>query len=110
MMWQTFSNHKEKDNNTDMRTLSPYRTSPKWAIESAFLEIYLLLAHRIKGLGWSLQEFWECDTWTISKLYCRELDLIDEEEAKMNESEDEKHDSEEMKDLMVEMYGNDGKV
>ena len=104
-MWLTFLNRKEKDK-ADVKILSPYRTSPKWAIESAFIEIYSLLAHRIKGLGWSLREFWETDTWTTSKLYCMELDLIDKEEEKMNESEDEKHDSEEMKDLMVEMYGN----
>ena len=107
MMLLTFLNRKENNSDVNVKTLSPYRTSPKWAIESAFIEIYSLLAHRIKGLGWSLQEFWECDTWTTSKLYCMELDLIDEEEAKMNESEDEKHDSEEMKDLMTEMYGND---
>ena len=60
--------------------LSPYSTSPKWAIESAFIEIYFLLAHRIKGLGWSLKDFWACDTWTTSKLYCMELNLIAEEE------------------------------
>ena len=88
-------------------TLSPYRTSPTWAIESFFIEVYSLLAHRIKGLGWSLREFWECDTWTTSKLYCMELDLIDEEERQLNQSEDEKMDSEEMRDLMAEMYGDE---
>lgn len=107
MMWLTFLNRREhqENNNHSGTTLSPYRTSPKWAIESFFIEVYSLLAHRIKGLGWSLRDFWECDTWTTSKLYCMELDLIDEEEEKLNESDDEKHDSREMKDLMEEMYG-----
>lgn len=86
-------------------TLSPYNTSPTWAIESVFIDIYFLLAHRIKGLGWSLTDFWSCDTWTTSKLYCMELNLIEEEEKHFNENEDDKHDSEEMKDLYAEMYG-----
>lgn len=108
MMFLTFSNHKNKsENNSDENiTLSPYKSSPTWAIESFFIEVYSLLAHRIKGLGWSLREFWETDTWTTSKLYCMELDLIEEEERQFNNSSnDEKHDSEEMKDLYMEMYG-----
>lgn len=109
-MWLTFSNPKKKiENNSNEQTLSPYRKSPTWAIESFFIEIYSLLAHRIKGLGWSLSDFWQCDTWTTSKLYCMELDLIDEEERIMNNSSnsDEVHDSEEMADLYAEMWGED---
>lgn len=74
-------------------------------IESIFIDIYFLLAHRVKGLGWSLKDFWECDTWTTAKLYCMELNLIAEEERKLNESKDEANDSEEMRDLYEEMYG-----
>lgn len=85
--------------------LSPYQSSPKWAIESFFLDIYFLLAHRIKGLGWSLGDFWQCDTWTTSKLYCMELNLIDEEEKELNKGKDESEDSDEMVDLYEEMYG-----
>ena len=91
--------------NDDVK-LSPYTTSQVWAIESFFIEVYFLLAHRIKGLGWSLTDFWACDTWTTSKLYCMELDVIEEEENAMNEgkSNDEIHDSDEVKDLMEEMF------
>ena len=74
-------------------------------IESIFIDIYFLLAHRVKGLGWSLEDFWKCDTWTTSKLYCMELNLIAEEERKLNEGKDEANDSEEMRDLYEEMYG-----
>lgn len=74
-------------------------------LESFFIDVYFLLAHRIKGLGWSLKEFMECDTWTTSKLYCMELDVIAEEEKALNENNDEINDSDEVKDLMVEMYG-----
>lgn len=84
---------------------SPYKSSPSWAIESAFLDIYFLLAHRIKGLGWSLSDFWACDTWTTSKLYCMEVNLIDEEERELNKDKEESQDSDEMKDLYEEMYG-----
>lgn len=76
----------------------------KWAVESFFIEIYSLLAHRIKGLGWSLTDFWQCDTWTTSKLYCMELELIEEEDKQLNSNKDEIHDSEEMKELYAEMY------
>lgn len=76
-----------------------------WAIESFFIEIYSLLAHRIKGLGWSLSDFWQCDTWTTSKLYCMELELIDEEDKQLNSNKDEANDSEDMKDIYAEMYG-----
>lgn len=84
--------------------LSPYRTSPVWAIESFMLDIYFLLAHRIKGLGWSLSDFWSCDTWTTSKLYCMELNIIDEEEKELKKGTDEEHDSDDVKDLMDEMF------
>ena len=102
-MWKPFLK-RENNTNEDLK-LSPYNTSPTWAIESFFIDIYFLLAHRIKGLGWSLSDFWACDTWTTSKLYCMELNVIDEEEKSLNENHDEERDSDEMKDLMVEMYG-----
>jgi len=92
-------------NSFDDVVLSPYQTSPTWAIESFFIDIYFLLAHRIKGLGWSLADFWACDTWTTSKLYCMELDLIAEEEKELNNDKEEIHDDEEVVDLMKEMYG-----
>lgn len=108
MMFLTFSIRKKnlEDNKNDL-TLSPYKSSPTWAVESFFIEVYSLLAHRIKGLGWSLSEFWQCDTWTTSKLYCMELDLIDEENRQLNESEDDKQDSSDMRDMYSEMYGDE---
>jgi len=82
-------------------------TSPLWAVQSSLLEIYLLLVHRIQGLGWSLNDFWEADTWITSKLYCRELDLIVEEDKKLNGDKEEYHDDENVVDLFEEMYGID---
>lgn len=55
----------------------------------------------------SLRDFWEWDTWTTSKMYCMELDLIDAEEEAMNDDTDSKQDSEDMKDLYEEMWGED---
>ena len=94
----------DKQSNDNV-TLSPYQSSSVWAIESFFIEVYFLLAHRIKGLGWSLEEFWSCDTWTTSKLYCMESNLMDKEEQEINGDKEEIQDSDEMKDLYVEMYG-----
>ena len=104
----TFSNHKKtSEDNTEELTPSPYRTSPTWAMESFFIDVYALLVHRIKGLGLSLSDFWQWDTWTTSKMYCMELELIAEEEKTLNDDEDSKQDSEEMKDLYEEMWGED---
>ena len=104
----TFSNPKKtSEDNTEELTPSPYRTSPTWAMESFFIDVYALLVHRIKGLGLSLSDFWQWDTWTTSKMYCMELELIAEEEKTLNDDEDSKQDSEEMKDLYEEMWGED---
>lgn len=43
------------------------------------LSIYLTLVHRIEGIGLSLNDFWEMDTWTTSMFYLTELALIEEE-------------------------------
>ena len=95
--------NQETDNDST-QTLSPYKSSSTWVVESFFIDIYFLLAHRIKGLGWSLPEFWQTDTWTTSKLYCMEIALIDEENRQLNESEDDRQDSSEMRDLYEEMF------
>ena len=78
-----------------------------WAMESFFIEIYSLLVHRIKGLGLSLSEFWQWDTWTTSKMYCMELELIDAEEKELNKDKEEYNDDEEMVDLYEEMFGDE---
>ena len=80
-------------------------TSRAWLIESTLLDIYSLLVHRIEGLGWSLCDFWKADTWTTSKLYLMELDLIDEEEKANGKSRPEDENSEEAEDMMGEMFG-----
>lgn len=54
-----------------------------------------------------MSDFWECDTWTTSKLYCMELDLIEDEERELNKGKDEEHDSKDMVDLYSEMYGDE---
>lgn len=79
-------------------------TSKVWAIESFFIEIYSLLAHRVKGLGWSLSEFYEVDTWTTSKLYCIELEVIAEEEKAYGKSRPEEHNNPDVEDLYEEMF------
>lgn len=82
------------------------QTSNTWAIESFFIEIYSLLAHRIKGLGWSLKDFYECDTWTTSKLYCMELDLIEEEDRELKKSKNDPtaENDAEVNELAEEMF------
>lgn len=107
MMFPTFLTHREnlETHNNGNEAPSPYKSSMTWAMESFFIEIYSLLVHRIKGLGLSLNDFWQWDTWTTSKMYCMEMDLIDAEERELNKDTDSANDSEEMTDLYEEMWG-----
>ena len=81
-MQKSFAKDKNNDDEEEI-TPNPMNTSRAWLIESTLLDIYSLLVHRIEGLGWSLCDFWKADTWTTSKLYLMELDLIDEEEKEI---------------------------
>lgn len=96
------------DNTTDeVKPLTPMESDYVWHIEQFMLEIYLLLVHRVKGIGLSLNDFWEMDTWTLSMLYLAELDIIDEENKKSgNKDSYEKsiHNNPEMEDLFEEMF------
>lgn len=79
-------------------------TSRAWLIEDSLLDIYFLLAHRIKGLGWSLRDFWEADTWTTSKFYLMEIAIIEEEEKELNKDKPESQNSDEVNELYEEMF------
>lgn len=87
---KSFANVKKKQEHNSDVVPNPMNTSRVWAIENLLLEIYSLLAHRIKGLGWSLNDFWEADTWTTSKLYLMEVALIESEEQEMDDKKDKK--------------------
>ena len=84
-------------------------TNKVWAIEQLMLEIYMLLTHRIPGLGLSLNDFWEMDTWTTSKLYCMEMEIIKEEEKELNggKSKPEEFNDSKTEDLYLEMFGDE---
>ena len=72
------------------------------------LEEYFLLVRRIQGIGLSLKDYWEMDTWTTSKLLSLEREIMKEEEKAYN-SENKEYierpdgNSEEMNDLVDEM-------
>lgn len=100
-------NNSKTENNDEEIRLTPMNTSMAWAIEQGLLEMYFLLAHRIKGLGWSLDDFWKADTWTTSKLYCMELDVIDEENRELNKDKPESQNNPEVEDLYEEMFNED---
>jgi len=77
-----------------------------WAIESFFIEIYSVLVHRIKGIGWTIDDFMKMDTWVTSKLYCMELDLIDQEEKELNKDKNDPtlQNNPEVEELYEEMF------
>lgn len=79
-----------------------------WIIEEAQLEEYFLLVRRIQGIGLSVDQYWEMDTWTTSKLLRMEEAIIEVEQReynKFNNVYEERPDgnSEEMNDLVDEM-------
>lgn len=72
------------------------------------LEEYFLLVRRIQGIGLSIEDYWELDTWTTAKLLSLEKAIMEEEQKeynKQNKVYEERPDgnSEEMNDLVDEM-------
>lgn len=51
------------------------------------LEDYFLLVRRISGLGLSISDYWELDTWTTAKLLGMERSIIEKEQESMDKSE-----------------------
>ena len=79
-----------------------------WVIEEVMLEEYFLLVRRIQGIGLSIDDYWQLDTWTTAKLLSMEREIIEEEQKeynKQNKVYEERPDgnSEEMNDLVDEM-------
>ena len=78
-----------------------------WVIEEAMLEEYFLLVRRIQGIGLSVEDYWQLDTWTTAKLLSMEKRIIEEEQKAYSDKEEyvERPDgnSEEMNRLMDEM-------
>ena len=58
-----------------------------WGVEQFMLSIYLMLVHRVEGIGLSLDDFWEMDTWTTSFFYLSELAIIEEEQRSAKQYE-----------------------
>lgn len=72
------------------------------------LEEYFLLVRRIQGIGLSVKDYWEMDTWTTAKLLDMEKKIIEEEQKEYNKDKNEyverpAGNSEEMNELMDEM-------
>lgn len=82
-----------------------------WGLEQNMIGIYLTLIHRINGIGLSLNDFWEMDTWTTSLIYQTELKLIEKEEKtqhKSNVNPEEKNNPQVTK-LYEEMFVDESK-
>jgi hypothetical protein len=71
------------------------------------IEEYFLLVRRIQGIGLSIKDYWELDTWTTAKLLDMERTIMEEEAKAYNDKEEyvERPDgnSEEMNNLVDEM-------
>ena len=72
------------------------------------LEEYFLLVRRIQGIGLSVKDYWDLDTWTTSKLLRMEEKIIEEEQKEYNKNNkvyEERPDgnSEMVNDLVDEM-------
>ena len=72
------------------------------------LEEYFLLVRRIQGIGLSVDDYWQMDTWTTAKLLSMEREIIKEEQKEYNKQNNKYEErpegnSEEMNDLVDEM-------
>lgn len=97
--------HENSDDKED-KELSDIPLS--WVIEEAMLEDYFLLVRRIQGIGLSVDEYWELDTFTTAKLLSMERKIMEEEQKEYNKNNKEyierpDGNSDEMNDLMDEM-------
>ena len=76
-------------------------------IEESMLEDFFLLVRRIQGIGLSIDEYWEMDTWTTAKLLSIEREIMEEEAKQYSDKKEYKErpdgNSEEMNDLVDEM-------
>ena len=96
----------DESENSDKTDISDIPLS--WLIEESQLEEYFLLVRRIQGIGLSVNEYWELDTWTTAKLLDMEKQIIEEEQKEYNKQnkkyeERPEGNSEEMNDLVDEM-------
>ena len=72
------------------------------------LEDYFLLVRRVQGIGLSIDDYWELDSWTTSKLLSLEKAIIEEEQKEMAKSKNEyverpEGNSEEMNNIVDEL-------
>lgn len=79
-----------------------------WIIEESMLEEYFLLVRRIQGIGLTIDQYWEMDTWTTAKLVAMEMAIIKREEEEYSNNKKEYNErpdgnSEEMNDLVDDM-------
>ena len=66
------------------------------------------MVRRVHGIGLSVKDYWELDTWTTAKLLDMEKRIIEEEQKEYNKNnnnyeERPEGNSEEMNDLVDEM-------
>ena len=71
------------------------------------LEDYFLLVRRIQGIGLTLDDYWNMDSWSCAKLLSMEKAIIEEEQKeynKQNKVYEERPDgnSDEMNELVDE--------
>ena len=104
-MGELNSSHEDKKE----IVLTPQNTDRVWIIEQPLIDMYMLLIHRIEGIGLSLDDFWKMDTWVLSKIYLTEIYLIEKEEK---EYKGKKGGQEELndpatEDLYYKMFGED---
>ena len=56
---------------------------PSELIERQFIDEYFLLTRRVKGMGLSLNDFWDMDYTIFGQLLRNELDIIEAEKREM---------------------------
>lgn len=99
---------EQNNSQEDEVVLTPRNTNRVWIIEEPLIDMYMVLVHRIQGIGLSLDDFWKMDTWILSKLYLTELELIEREEREFKgKSNPEKDNDPATDDLYYQMFGED---
>lgn len=104
------NNYSEDDSSKNI-VLTPRNTNRVWVIEEPLIDMYMVLVHRVQGIGLSLDDFWKMDTWVLSKLYLTEIMLIEKEEKEYKKGKKYNDPTEDndpaTEELYTQMFGED---
>lgn len=80
------SQRQTKGFNPIIEDTDEFMEKPSELIEKQYIDEYFLLTRRVKGMGLSLNDFWEMDYTIFGQLLRNELEIIEAEQKEAEKS------------------------